>query len=245
MYRFFEQENALKSDSLYLNSENTHHILNVLRMREDELFEVVIDKKVYLGNFTKKEGESLVVNVKDIYEDTNESKIKIHLYQGLPKSDKLELIIQKCIELGVSEITPFTSSRTIVKWDVKKESKKIKRYEDIAEAAAKQSKRGYIPKINGVIDFGMLIEQIKDNVSILAYENRGNSLRNVLRDEASKNINIIIGPEGGFSEQEVESLAENGAKVVHLGNRILRTETAAIALVAMIQYEIGDVNEEI
>ncbi len=247
MYRFFENKSSIveAEDKIILSKENAHHITNVLRMKDDEDFEVVIDQKVYLVNICHRDKSFVEVLIKDSWMDKNESKIKIKLYQGLPKSDKLELIIQKCIELGVYEITPFISSRTIVKWDDKKEEKKLKRYEDIALAAAKQSKRGLIPRVNPVMNFNKLLESIKDDFTIIAYENSGESLREVLGGFQADSINIIVGPEGGFSEEEVRQIHMANAKIVNLGNRILRTETAAIALTAMVQYEIGDINEKV
>lgn len=245
MYRFFEETKQIIENKIILSKENSHHIQNVLRMRDDEDFEVVLDDKVHLVNIYQRDKDFLQVDIKDTYEIVNESPIKINLFQGLPKSDKLELIIQKAVELGVDQISPFSSSRTIVKWDVKKAEKKLKRYEEISHAAAKQSKRGYIPKVNDVIKFEDIAEQMNDSLTILAYENDGKSLRQVLKENKYSNVNIIIGPEGGFSETEVDYLAEKGASIVHLGNRILRTETASIALLAMVQYEIGDINEEI
>lgn len=245
MYRFFEETKQIIENKIILSKENSHHIQNVLRMRDDEDFEVVLDDKVHLVNIYQRDKDFLQVDIKDTYEIVNESPIKINLFQGLPKSDKLELIIQKAVELGVDQISPFSSSRTIVKWDAKKAEKKLKRYEEISHAAAKQSKRGYIPKVNDVIKFEDIAEQMNDSLTILAYENDGKSLRQVLKENKYSNVNIIIGPEGGFSETEVDYLAEKGASIVHLGNRILRTETASIALLAMVQYEIGDINEEI
>lgn len=245
MYRFFEDKSSLCGNKIALSKENSHHITNVLRMRDDEDFEIVIDGMVHLVNICQRDKNFIQALVKDVKEDRNESEVKIHLYQGLPKFDKLELIIQKCIELGVSELTPFMSSRTVVKWDEKKEEKKQRRFEEIAHAAAKQAKRGLVPKINPVVYFEDLKDNIADEYSIIAYEEDGRSLRSVLEEFTGDEINIIVGPEGGFSLEEVEEICQVGAIKVNLGNRILRTETAAIALTAMVQYEIGDINEEV
>ncbi|MDO5027338.1 MAG: 16S rRNA (uracil(1498)-N(3))-methyltransferase [Tissierellia bacterium] len=245
MYRFFEEKASILDGKIVLSKENSHHIRNVLRMKDDEDFELVIGKEVYLVNIFTRDKDFVQVVIKDSWQDKNESDLKIHLYQGLPKSDKLDLIIQKCVELGAFEITPFISSRTIVKWDEKKEERKLRRYEDIALAAAKQSKRGIIPKVNALKSFKDLIEAIRDDFTIIAYENSGQTLRKTLMDFSGDTINIIVGPEGGFSEEEVSQIQEAGAKIVNLGNRILRTETAAIALCAMVQYEVGDINEEV
>lgn len=245
MYRFFEKKDSISSHKIFISKENSHHIINVLRIRDDEDFEIVIDGLIYLVNIYERQKNLVKVQIKDTYRDVSESKIKIHLYQGLPKSDKLELIIQKCIELGVYEITPFISSRTIVKWDEKKEAKKLRRYEEIALAAAKQAKRSIVPKINPLCSFETMLEQIKNDFSIIAYEEMGERLKSICHGYEGERINIIIGPEGGFSAEEVDLARKSNAKVVNLGKRILRTETAAIALTAMVQYEIGDINEEI
>lgn len=245
MFRFFEPPSSLRGDKISLSKDNAHHITRVLRIKDDEDFEVVIEGIVYLVNIFHRGKESIEAGIKDFWEDVNESNLVIHLYQGLPKADKLELIIQKCIELGISDITPFTSSRTIVKWDEKKEEKKLRRYKDIALAAAKQSKRGRLPRINSVKSFKDLLDSIGDEFTIIAYENYGDSLRKTLKDFEGHKINIIVGPEGGFSEEEVRQIYQANARIVNLGKRILRTETAAIALTAMVQYEIGDINEKI
>lgn len=228
-------------DKILLSADNIHH-LNVLRITEDEEFEVVVDGVIYTVKIDEMSKEHCQCGVLSQKEDKSESNIEINLYQGLPKADKLELIIQKAVELGVNSIIPFESSRTIVKWDAKKESKKLVRYQEIAESAAKQSKRSYIPQVEGLISFKQLIEKTKEGYTILAYENRGKSLKEVILGNESKIFNIIIGPEGGFSEDEVIALEEAGAHVINLGARILRTETAAIVLAAMIQYESGDIN---
>ena len=245
MFRFFENPSSLSGYKIALSKDNAHHITRVLRIRDDEDFEVVIEGIVYLVNISHRGKESIEAGIKDSWEDVNESRLQVHLYQGLPKSDKLELIIQKCIELGVSEITPFVSSRTIVKWDEKKEKKKLRRYEDIALAAAKQSKRGRLPRVNPVKSFKDLLDSVGDEFTIIAYENYGESLKETLKDFEGHKINIIVGPEGGFSEEEVRQIQLANARIVNLGKRILRTETAAIALTAMVQYEIGDINEKI
>lgn len=241
MHRFFEIKENLVDSKIYLNKNNSKHF-NVLRIKEDENFEVVIDGIVYMvkPDFISK--NEVICGILSQKKGENESNIKINLYQGLPKSDKLELIIQKCVELGINEITPFTSSRTIVKWDEKKEEKKLNRYMEISESAAKQSKRSIIPIINKSISFDEMLEQLKGKRSITAYENRGENLRNTLLNLNSDEINIIIGPEGGFSEEEILRLEEIDSKIINLGNRILRTETAAIVLTSLIQYELGDLN---
>lgn len=241
MHRFFENSENLVNDTIIISKENINHI-NVLRINENEEFEVVIDGVLYLVKIKEIDKNHAICGILSQKIDENESNITINLFQGLPKSDKLELIIQKVVELGVNSITPFESSRTIVKWDQKKETKKMSRYVEIIESASKQSKRSKIASMNGLLSFNQLVENIKENFTIVAYENRGISLKETISKNESSIFNIVVGPEGGFSEDEIEKLENAGAHIVNLGNRILRTETAAIALSAMLQYEAGDIN---
>lgn len=241
MHRFFENSENLVNDTIIISKENINHI-NVLRIDENEEFEVVIDGVLYLVKIKEIDKNHAICGILSQKIDENESNITINLFQGLPKSDKLELIIQKVVELGVNSITPFESSRTIVKWDQKKETKKMSRYVEIIESASKQSKRSKIASMNGLLSFNQLVENIKENFTIVAYENRGISLKETISKNESSIFNIVVGPEGGFSEDEIEKLENAGAHIVNLGNRILRAETAAIALSAMLQYEAGDIN---
>lgn len=241
MYRFFERPANILEDKIILSDENIHH-LRVLRIEADEEFEIVVDSLVYLVRLDQSSQDLPSVIILDKKEDDNESNIKINLYQGLPKQDKFEWIIQKATELGVTKIIPFSSSRTIVKWDEKKEKKKLVRYEEIAKSAAKQSKRSLIPEIGNQVTFKQMVNELEGKFVILAYENRGITLRQVLQENRPDEINIVIGPEGGFADYEVETFEEIDGYIVNLGNRILRTETAAIGLIAMIQYELGDIN---
>ena len=245
MYRFFEEKADFSGDRIRLNKENSHHLTKVLRIGENEDFELVIASRVYTVRAAFIEEGHLYVDVLDERDDDNESKLKIRVFQGLPKGDKLELIIQKVIELGAYEVIAFESERTVVKWDNKKAVKKLERYGEIAQAAAKQAKRGFIPKVRGLLSFDQLLEEVSKGFTVLAYENYGTALSTALADHSGEYINIVIGPEGGFSEKEVERLRDKGAKTVHLGKRIMRTETCAIALTAILQYELGDLDEKI
>ena len=170
--------------------------------------------------------------------ESTELNVKITLFQGLPKKDKMELIIQKAVELGVFNIVPVDMKNCIVK--LKDEDKKISRWQEISEAAAKQSKRNIIPKIEKLMKIKDLKDKIKDyDLCIVAYEDENNTtLKDILnKNKNAKNIALIIGPEGGISKEEVQLLNENGAKTASLGKRILRTETAGISMISMITYE--------
>lgn len=166
--------------------------------------------------------------------------IDITIYQGLPKADKMELIIQKTTEIGVKKIVPVAMERSIVKLNEKDAKKKIERWQKIAEVAAKQSKRDIIPKIQNIIKISDLCNEIKEyDLFLVAYENEEKiTLKQILKqNKETKKIGVLVGPEGGIDNKEIEKLLQNGAKVVSLGKRILRTETAPITIVSNLVYE--------
>ena len=174
---------------------------------------------------------------------TTESNIYINIFQGLPKADKMELIIQKCTELGVRTFVPVEMERCVVKLDNKTANKKIERWQKIAETAAKQSGRDNIPKVENLINLKKVCNFIeKYDILLLAYENEEDyTLKEALssiKDKKELKIGIIIGPEGGITTKEVEMLEQAGAKVITLGKRILRTETVGIMMTSIISYEL-------
>ena len=238
MFNFFVDESNFNGDSFIIEGSDYNHVKNVLRMRIGEKFLVSCNGVNNLCRLKCYTETSVVAEiVEKNYMDTS-LPITIHLFQGLPKSDKMELIIQKAVELGVSEITPVEMSRCIVKLDSKKESSKITRWQTIAESAAKQSKCSSIAKVNPVISFNTAIKHAKDlDLLIVPYESQ-NGMQSTL-DALSKiqenmKVGILIGPEGGFSPEEIAKAKDNGASIVSLGKRILRTETAAITAVSML-----------
>ena len=173
----------------------------------------------------------------------HEPPISIILYQGLPKSSKMDFIVQKATEIGVKEIYPIITNRTVVKIDNnKKEKNKVDRWNKISEEAAKQSKRDIIPKVNSVLSFKEMINILKDEENILVpYENQeGIGIKDIIKKISNKKIHVIIGPEGGFEEEEIEELKDIGSNTVSLGPRILRTETAGIVALSILLYELGD-----
>jgi len=174
--------------------------------------------------------------IKENYQDTN-LPIKIVLFQGLPKSDKMELIIQKCVELGVESIVPVEMSRCVVKIEEKKKKSKQARWQAISESAAKQSKRSIIPEIGDVISYKQALKNAEHlDVVLVPYENKDGmkATKDALSEiKSGMSVGIFIGPEGGFDEKEVEAAMEIGGKTISLGKRILRTETAAISAVGM------------
>lgn len=240
MHRFFTDESILDG-KVKIYGDDYNHIKKVLRIAEDEKIEVVVLGELYIGNIEICDKYISVYNLEKISENT-ESKIKIHLLQCLAKGEKMDLIVQKAVELGVYDITLVNSKRCIVKIDEKKENKKIERLQKISYEASKQSKRLIVPKINELIQIKDIINFVGDNYLLVAYEEDKNiSLRDVIMkiktEKSCKDIYILIGSEGGFEREEIEFLTNNRAFSIGLGARILRTETAGINLLSILQYE--------
>ena len=239
MHNFFVNNDQIINNKVHIIGQDSKHMSQVLRMKKSEKIYICNRKKGdrYLAEIIEIEKEEIICNLMEKIEGT-EPNIKITLYQGLPKADKMELIIQKVVELGVFEIIPVEMKNCVIK--IKDEDKKISRWQSIAESAAKQSKRTIIPKVNRVEKIQNIKDRIKDyDLVLFAYENEKNhSLKDILRDnkDASK-IAIIVGPEGGFDREEVKIIEDYGAKCVSLGKTILRTETASITMIGMIMYE--------
>ena len=232
------------ADKMNIIGPDAHHIANVLRMKAgDELQIVTLDQVSALMTITAVDLKSIQITVKTILPGANEPVVKIHLVQGLPKSDKMELIIQKVVELGAVEIIPTAMSNSVVKLAGDKATKKVERWQKIAEAAAKQSKREIIPTIADVQDFQAMLSYTKDiPLKIIAYEVEDHKgLRQVLQAHAAtQEIALLIGPEGGIAKEELAAALAQGWQAVSLGKRILRTETAGLAAIAAILYEAGD-----
>jgi len=240
LHRFFVDSSCIKGDFVTLLDKDSNHIKNVLRLSKGE--EIIVcdgNSTDYICEIYSMEKEVLL-KINTSYPTETEPPLKITLFQGLPKSDKLEYIIQKCVELGVSEIVPVQTKRSVVK--IKDSSKKQERWQKISDEACKQCIRGIIPKVHSPVLFKDMFKYIKeDSLSICAYENeKSNSLKSLLKSNTSKNINIFIGPEGGIDEEEISILKENKFNIITLGPRILRTETAPLALVSALMYESGD-----
>ena len=240
MAKFFVSNDLIKDDKVFIDGENANHIINVLRCKIDEEIEISTgDGYDYICKIEEISKESLVVKIIDCFGNESEPNIKITLYQGLPKADKMELIIQKCIELGIDEIVPINTDRSIVKLSGK-EDKKIIRWNKIAESAAKQSRRGKIPKVTNIINFDDAINKAKENdFNIIPYEKeRVNTIKNITKNLNGTKIGVFIGPEGGFSESEIENAIKNSILPITLGKRILRTETAGFITTAILLYEL-------
>ena len=247
MQKFFVEENQIRDNKIIIAGTDVKHISSVLRMEKGEKIQIC-DKdtiKNYIVKIEDIETDKIITNIVEELQTSIESNVEIDLYQGLPKADKMELIIQKTTEIGIYKIIPIDMVRCVVKLDEKDAKKKIERWQKIAEGAAKQSKRDIIPQVENKIKLKEVIDKIKEyDIFIVAYEEETNrSLKTILRDIKNKSnykIGILVGPEGGIDSKEIEILKENGAKVVTLGKRILRTETAPIVMVGNIIYELED-----
>ena len=242
MPRFFVRTNQISNNNIDIIGEDVKHIKNVLRKQIGDKVEVCNQDtgdsyKCEIKNFSEDEIKTNIIEkLKNIQE-----KVQVDIYQGLPKSDKMELIIQKSVELGANAIIPVNMKRCVVKLEGKDEAKKTDRWQKIAESAAKQCGRSFIPEVKNLINVKDICNLINEyDAIIVAYENeKENTLKSELQklDSANLKIGIVIGPEGGLEESDIKLLRENGARIVTLGNRILRTETVALNVLSIIMYE--------
>lgn len=242
MFNFFADENAKQNSQYIINGADYNHIKNVLRMAVGDTCLISCGGKSDLCEITAFYEDAVCLEVvQENYNDT-ELPVKIYLFQGLPKGDKMEYIIQKCVELGVFAIVPVEMKHCVVKLDDKKAKSKQARWQSISESAAKQSKRNIIPEIMHVCSFDKALDFAKTlDLIMVPYENKDGMKATVEALEGlktAKSVGIFIGPEGGFEEKEIEKTLAADAKVISLGKRILRTETAAITAVSMCMLEI-------
>ena len=245
MHKFFVKEDQITNNQIIIIGKDVLHIKDVLRLNVGSKLQIcnIINKENFICEICEVLKEKIKCNIIEKINSNQESNIHINIFQGVPKFEKMELIIQKNVELGASEITPVIMKRTVVKLDEKSKIKKIERWQKISETAAKQSKRDIIPKVNDFINIKDIIELANGyDLMLLAYEEeKYNTLKDEIgqlkKDEKLK-IGIIIGPEGGLEKEEVDILKRNNIKVVTLGKRILRTETASIAMTSIIMYEL-------
>lgn len=245
MDRFFVGKNNinLENKTCIIEGEDVKHISKVLRGRIGEELEICDnDNNEYICEITNIDKSQVELNIVEVVDIKRESDLKIKVYQGLPKGPKMEMILQKLTEVGVDEIILVQTKRTVVKVDDKKEDKKIERWERIIYEAAKQSKRGKIPKLRGVLSFKEALADMKENdFNIAPYENeRTKSIKQAIKGVDIKNIGIFVGPEGGFEDTEIKAIEEIGGQSVSLGPRILRTETASLVASSIVLYELSD-----
>ena len=246
MYRFFVEPSQIKDNQICINGSDVNHIKNVLRMKLKE--EILIssgEDKEYTCYIEEIGEEEILAHIMYVQEAGYELSSKIYLFQGLPKSDKMELIIQKAVELGVHQVIPVASKRAVVKLDKKKEEKKLTRWQAISESAAKQSKRMYVPEITNVMNFKQAVDYAKElDVVLFPYELADGMKKTkeiISQINRGQSVAIFIGPEGGFEESEVELAKEEAdAQVITLGKRILRTETAGLTVLSILMYTLEE-----
>ena len=247
---FIETENLKENEEIWLTGSDVNHIKNVLRKKIDDKINICNSdtQKNYECVIKNIEENKIVCKILDEVKSLAESNLNITIFQGLPKSDKMELIIQKATELGVKTIVQIITKRTVIKLKDKDKQNKVDRWRKIAEVAAKQSGRDIIPTIENIINIADIKFDEFDKIFVL-YENEEKisikdeieQLKNDNKEEL--NIGIVIGPEGGFAESEIEQLRLNqNVSVVTLGKRILRTETVALVVSGILMYELGDLN---
>ena len=243
MHRFFADERGVVQGAAYLNAEDAGHALRVLRLESGDEVELVCAPARYRAKIDSTEGGEVRLRVIEKLRDT-EAKTRVTLYQGLPKADKMEFIVQKLVELGAYRIVPVALKRSVVHLDEKKAKARQARWQSIAEAAAKQSKRRIVPEVGAVCTLKEALEQTKQmDLKLIPYELSEGMMRTRKLIESAapgQEIGVFIGPEGGFEEAEVELAMQSGFMPVTLGKRILRTETAGLTVMAWLMYQLED-----
>ena len=245
MQRFFVEPHQIDAGAhqIHILGSDVNHISNVLRMKQgEELWISDGGKKEYRCTIEEFSPDEVLLHIIYAQEPDYELSSRIYLFQGLPKADKMELIIQKAVELGAYEVIPVETKRCVVKLDGKKAAKKVERWKQIAESAAKQSKRMLIPNVHEVLTFKEALKYAESmDVRLIPYElAKGmQETKEILAGiQPGQSIGIFIGPEGGFEEKEVETAISEGAKPITLGKRILRTETAGLAILSVLMFQL-------
>ena len=248
MFQFFvspEQIN-MTDKRVIISGSDYNHMKNVLRIKPGEEFNVVSgeDNLEYRCSVLSYEVEEAVCEIRFVKEGGVELSGKLYLFQGLPKADKMELIIQKAVELGAAGIIPVETKRCVVKLDDKKARQKTARWQAISEAAAKQSKRGVIPTVSEPVSFKEALKLAQDmDVKLIPYELADGMQKTkelVKAVKPGQSVAIFIGPEGGFEDSEIEAAKENGVEPITLGRRILRTETAGFTILSWLMYQLEE-----
>jgi len=245
MHRFFIDKQQIMNDMALIEGEDAEHISRVLRLRRGDAVELCDgqgnDYEAVIESVSKNEVE---VHIERCFPSRGEPRVKVVLYQAIPKSSKMDLIIQKCVELGVHKVIPVITARTIVKLKAARdEIHKVSRWQRIAKEAAKQSRRGIIPEVSLPVPFSQAIGQSPEMLRIFPWENeRKAGLKGVFEATSSwkDGIAVMVGPEGGWEEQEVEAARDTGWNIVSLGPRILRTETVGMAILSAIMFYTGE-----
>ena len=243
MHHFFVTPQQISGDKIRIEGGDVNHMKNVLRMKLHEKAEISDgESRTYLCEVEAYEEDVAVLHILEEMEADTEPASKLYLFQGLPKSDKMELIVQKAVELGVYQVIPVAMKRSVVRLDDKKAAKKVERWGEIARSAAKQSGRGIVPKVGGILKYDEALMLSKElDVVMIPYELAEGMERTKQIMESVKpgqSVGIFIGPEGGFEKEEVEQAKEAGASEITLGKRILRTETAGLTALSILMYHL-------
>lgn len=243
MHHFFVTPQQISGDKIRIEGGDVNHMKNVLRMKLHEKAEISDgESRTYLCEVEAYEEDVAILHILEEMEADTEPASKLYLFQGLPKSDKMELIVQKAVELGVYQVIPVAMKRSVVRLDDKKAAKKAERWNSIAESAAKQAGRSRIPEVTMPLSYNEALKMAEElDVTLLPYELAGGMevTREVIRQiKSGQSVGIFIGPEGGFEPEEVDAAVSMGAKVITLGRRILRTETAGLATLAVLMFEL-------
>ena len=245
MHQFFVTPMQVKEDRIYIEGQDVNHIKNVLRMKTGEQLKISDgNNKRYLCEVETMTAQEVCVRIIEEQQVNTELPSKIYLFQGLPKGDKMELIVQKAVELGVYEVIPVATKRAVVKLDEKKAAKKVERWNGIAESGAKQSGRNVIPSVTKVMSYNEALTYAKElDVILVPYEleeGMAETKQVIEGIKKGESIGVFIGPEGGFETAEVEQAIESGAKAITLGRRILRTETAGLTTLSILMYHLEE-----
>lgn len=249
MQRYFVSPRAVQGDEVRITGDDVKHIVRVMRYTTgDEIICADGAGNAYIVRLAQLEPDVVIGAIVRSLDEKVESEVKITLVQGLPKGDKMDMIVQKCTEVGAMRVVPAVMDRTIVQYDTKKESKRRERWQRIAKESAEQAHRLQIPEIAEIVSFRKWLEQhaAEYDILLIAYEaEHGRALHNVLADFSDRankpvNVAVIIGPEGGLEAAEVEFAQQHGALPITLGPRILRTETAGVVVTAVILYHFGE-----
>lgn len=250
MYHFFVSEEQIGEKEIRITGGDVNHIRNVLRMRPGEQITVSsgADQKEYRCELAQIEEDCITAKIMWAEESGVELPSRICLFQGLPKGDKMEVVIQKAVELGACRIVPMTTKRTVVRLDAGKEESRRKRWNAVSESAAKQSKRLIVPEVTRVMTFAEAVQSAQNyEKRLIPYELAGGMERTRSLFGSicpGDSVAVFIGPEGGFDEQEIALARGAGIEPVTLGRRILRTETAGMAVLAVLMYLLEDRKEE-
>ena len=245
MHHFFVNPEQVEDGLIRITGSDVNHIKNVLRIRQGE--EMLVSDgtgRDYLCQAEEIAGQEVTVRILETEEEGRELPSRIWLFQGLPKSDKMEFIIQKAVELGAAGIVPVSTRNTVVKLDPKKEETKVKRWQAIAESAAKQSKRSLVPRVSGIMTLKEAFDYVESqgfSVRLIPYEHEAGMDGTKTELDAAgpgQDIAVFIGPEGGFDEREIELALSKGVRPISLGRRILRTETAGLALLSVLMMRL-------